>query len=164
MEEENILALDDDEKVCLCVSMFLSYCLATSIATLHLPSPQDSLTYLDALTGIPHPEDLVQFALAVCAPYSAVRQYKFKAKLVPGTGKKGKGGCLSCLLAASPDLISTFAAIRSVIHHFTTDGGATTREEDVIKAIKDLDLFRSIPGKIKVTTMSKAAKPQRSKR
>ncbi|EDQ92617.1 uncharacterized protein MONBRDRAFT_628, partial [Monosiga brevicollis MX1] len=92
---------------------------------------EDQLTYLDALTGLPHPDDELMFALPVVAPYGAVRQYRFKAKIVPGEQKKGK-------------------AIRSLIHHFCTETGASSAEVDVIKAIKDLELFRSVPGKIKV--------------
>ena len=47
------------------------------------------LGLIDTLTATPFEEDRLQFAVAVCAPYSALSSYRFKAKLVPGTQKKG---------------------------------------------------------------------------
>ena len=52
---------------------------------------QENLSYLDALTGAPFPDDVLTFAIPVCAPYSAMSAFKFKVKLIPGTGKRGKG-------------------------------------------------------------------------
>uniref|UniRef100_A0A8C8CKF3 Ribosome quality control complex subunit NEMF n=1 Tax=Oncorhynchus tshawytscha TaxID=74940 RepID=A0A8C8CKF3_ONCTS len=46
---------------------------------------------LNSLTGQPHPEDVLLFAVPVCAPYTALSNYKHKVKLTPGTQKKGKG-------------------------------------------------------------------------
>ena len=48
------------------------------------------LGLVDTLTATPFDDDRLQFALVVCAPYSALTPYKFKAKLLPGTQKKGK--------------------------------------------------------------------------
>uniref|UniRef100_A0A6Q2YY85 Ribosome quality control complex subunit NEMF n=1 Tax=Esox lucius TaxID=8010 RepID=A0A6Q2YY85_ESOLU len=48
---------------------------------------------LNSLTGQPHPEDVLLFAVPVCAPYTALTNYKHKVKLTPGTQKKGKGIC-----------------------------------------------------------------------
>uniref|UniRef100_A0A8C7QV04 Ribosome quality control complex subunit NEMF n=1 Tax=Oncorhynchus mykiss TaxID=8022 RepID=A0A8C7QV04_ONCMY len=45
---------------------------------------------LNSLTGQPHPEDVLLFAVPVCAPYTALSNYKHKVKLTPGTQKKGK--------------------------------------------------------------------------
>ena len=64
MAEEGVALLDDDER--------------------------DKLTQLDELTGIPRPEDVVLYAIPVCAPYQVVAGYKYKVKLVPGNLKKGK--------------------------------------------------------------------------
>ncbi|TPX46340.1 hypothetical protein SeMB42_g03741 [Synchytrium endobioticum] len=49
-----------------------------------------SMNYLDSLTGNPHEDDTVLFAMPVCAPFSALIKYKFRVKLVPGSLKKGK--------------------------------------------------------------------------
>jgi len=48
------------------------------------------MSELDSLTGNPYPDDLLRYALAVCAPLGAVQDYRYKCKLVPGAGKKGK--------------------------------------------------------------------------
>ena len=45
---------------------------------------------LEALVGTPLPGDEILAALPVCAPWSALNRYKFKAKLQPGSVKKGK--------------------------------------------------------------------------
>lgn len=42
------------------------------------------LTVLDALTGCPRPDDILLFALPVCAPYATLQSYKYKVKLIPG--------------------------------------------------------------------------------
>ncbi|KAI9800131.1 MAG: hypothetical protein M1833_003458 [Piccolia ochrophora] len=52
----------------------------------HLPSD----TPLDALIGAPLPGDELLAAIPVCAPWSALARYKYKAKLQPGMTKKGK--------------------------------------------------------------------------
>lgn len=49
-----------------------------------------SLKDIDTLTGIPHPEDTILFAVPICAPYNTLRQFKYKFKIVPGTSKRGK--------------------------------------------------------------------------
>uniref|UniRef100_A0A8C7QUX1 Ribosome quality control complex subunit NEMF n=1 Tax=Oncorhynchus mykiss TaxID=8022 RepID=A0A8C7QUX1_ONCMY len=55
---------------------------------LNFPSHSEKL--LNSLTGQPHPEDVLLFAVPVCAPYTALSNYKHKVKLTPGTQKKGK--------------------------------------------------------------------------
>lgn len=43
------------------------------------------------LTGNPHPNDILLFAIPVCAPYSSLlNHYKYRVKLTPGAMKKGK--------------------------------------------------------------------------
>lgn len=37
---------------------------------------QDSEALLDSLTGQPHPEDILLFAVPICAPYTAMTNYK----------------------------------------------------------------------------------------
>lgn len=45
---------------------------------------------LETLTHIPLPEDTLLFVTPVCAPYSTMQKFKFKVKITPGTGKRGK--------------------------------------------------------------------------
>ncbi|PFH37131.1 signal peptidase [Besnoitia besnoiti] len=52
----------------------------------------EQCSQIDLLTAAPLPEDALLCAVPVTAPYSAMSKYKFKAKLVPGTMKKGKAG------------------------------------------------------------------------
>jgi hypothetical protein len=43
------------------------------------------------LTAVPLPDDVLLFAVPVCAPYISMTNYKYKVKLTPGNVKKGKG-------------------------------------------------------------------------
>lgn len=45
---------------------------------------------LDALTGIPLADDIIHYIVPMCAPYDAIRDYKYKLKLLPGSSKRGK--------------------------------------------------------------------------
>ncbi|XP_066993709.2 ribosome quality control complex subunit NEMF homolog [Anabrus simplex] len=87
---------------------------------------------LDSLTGIPLLEDELLFAVPVIAPYSTLHNYKYKVKLTPGTGKRGK-------------------AAKTALNMFLKDRSATQREKDLIRSVKDEDLARNIPGKVKVS-------------
>uniref|UniRef100_A0A0X3NZ65 Nuclear export mediator factor NEMF n=1 Tax=Schistocephalus solidus TaxID=70667 RepID=A0A0X3NZ65_SCHSO len=91
-----------------------------------------TLEVLDRLTGQPSPDDTILFALPFCAPYSAISKYKFKAKLIPGTQKRGKIG-------------------RLAIHHFSVDPQATPLEQQLLKSIKEEDICRVFPGSAKIT-------------
>eukprot|EP00178_Gracilaria_changii_P026543 TRINITY_DN816_c2_g1_i1.p2 TRINITY_DN816_c2_g1~~TRINITY_DN816_c2_g1_i1.p2 ORF type:complete len:1097 (+),score=206.85 TRINITY_DN816_c2_g1_i1:3489-6779(+) len=46
---------------------------------------------LDTLTAVPRPEDTIRYALPLCAPYSAISNYRYRVKLMPGTSRRGKG-------------------------------------------------------------------------
>ena len=50
----------------------------------------EKMTSLDAFVGTPLPGDEILEAIPVCAPWAAMGKYKYKAKLQPGTQKKGK--------------------------------------------------------------------------
>lgn len=47
------------------------------------------LEVLNELTGRPFPEDTVLSAIPVCAPYSALKSFIYKGRVLPGGGKKG---------------------------------------------------------------------------
>ncbi|KAI7804319.1 ribosome quality control complex subunit NEMF-like [Triplophysa rosa] len=93
---------------------------------------QDGENILDWLTGLPHPEDVLMFAVPVCAPYMALSNYKYKVKLTPGSQKKGK-------------------AARTAVSSFMKSKDTSTREKDLFRSVKDTDLSRNIPGKVKVS-------------
>ena len=52
-----------------------------------LPTTDELTGILNSLTGIPLPEDVLLYGVPVCAPYSTMTNYKFKACLV----------CVQCL-------------------------------------------------------------------
>uniref|UniRef100_A0A671EHN3 Ribosome quality control complex subunit NEMF n=1 Tax=Rhinolophus ferrumequinum TaxID=59479 RepID=A0A671EHN3_RHIFE len=86
----------------------------------------------DSLTGQPHPEDVLLFAIPICAPYTTMANYKYKVKLTPGAQKKGK-------------------AAKTALNSFMHSKEATAREKDLFRSVKDTDLSRNIPGKVKVS-------------
>ena len=87
---------------------------------------------LDSLTGTPVPEDELLFAIPVVAPYNTLLNYKFKVKLIPGTGKRGK-------------------AAKTAMDIFVKDRATTQREKDLIKSVKDENVARNLPGKVKLS-------------
>ncbi|KAG5894542.1 hypothetical protein JTB14_026830 [Gonioctena quinquepunctata] len=87
---------------------------------------------IDALTGTPVIDDELLFAVPVIAPYNTLSNYKFKVKLTPGTAKRGK-------------------AARTAVTMFLKDHSITQREKDILKAVKDEQLARNIPGKVKLS-------------
>lgn len=82
--------------------------------------------------GIPLPEDEILFAIPVVAPYNTMTNYKFKVKVTPGTGKRGK-------------------ATKTALNMFVTDKATLQREKDLLKSVKDQDLARNLPGKVKLS-------------
>ena len=82
--------------------------------------------------GIPVAEDELLFAVPVVAPYNTMTNYKFKVKLTPGTGKRGK-------------------ATKTALNMFLTDKSTSQRDKDLLKSVKDQDLARNLPGKVKLS-------------
>ncbi|KAK0139759.1 Nuclear export mediator factor Nemf [Merluccius polli] len=96
------------------------------------PGAEEAENLLTSLTGQPHAEDVLLFAVPVCAPYTALSNYKHKVKLTPGAQKKGK-------------------AARTAVFSFMKAREATVREKDLFRSVKDTDLSRNMPGKVKVS-------------
>ncbi|XP_015126664.1 nuclear export mediator factor NEMF homolog [Diachasma alloeum] len=94
--------------------------------------PAPEMDMLDQLTGKPVDEDELLFAVPVIAPYGTLHNYKFKVKLMPGTGKRGK-------------------AAKTAIAVFLRDKTITPREKDLLKAVKEETIARNIPGKVKIS-------------
>jgi len=92
----------------------------------------DETDMLDSLTGVPVVEDELLFAVPVCAPYNTLLNYKYKVKLTPGNGKRGK----SC---------------KTALAMFLGDKNTIPREKDLLKSVKDQDLARNLPGKVKLS-------------
>lgn len=45
---------------------------------------------IDKLTGVPKNNDQLLFAVPMLAPYTTINTFKFKAKVTPGTLKRGR--------------------------------------------------------------------------
>ncbi|XP_067847927.1 ribosome quality control complex subunit NEMF-like isoform X2 [Heptranchias perlo] len=97
-----------------------------------LQAVEEGENLLNSLTGQPHPDDVLLFSVPFCAPYTAMTNYKYKVKLTPGTQKKGK-------------------AAKTALHSFIHSREAMPREKDLLRSVKDTDLSRNIPGKVKVS-------------
>lgn len=65
--------------------------------------------------------------------------YRYKVKLTPGFGKRGK-------------------AARTAVQIFLKDKTCTPREKDLLKAVKDENLARNLPGKVKLSAPQKMLK------
>ena len=77
-------------------------------------------------------EDELLFAVPIVAPYNTMTNYKFKVKVTPGTGKRGK-------------------ATKTALNMFLSDKGCSQRDKDLLKSVKDQDLARNLPGKVKLS-------------
>jgi hypothetical protein len=107
----------------------------------------DDTAELSRFTGKPHPDDLLLFAVPVCAPYQSLSQYTYRVKLTPGNMKRGKSSkqCLDILL-------STPSSAATAEKHF-----------DLIKKVADNDWVQTICADVKIAApgASKAFKQQK---
>uniref|UniRef100_A0A914EJD4 Nuclear export mediator factor NEMF n=1 Tax=Acrobeloides nanus TaxID=290746 RepID=A0A914EJD4_9BILA len=88
---------------------------------------------LETLTYIPLPEDTLLFVTPVCAPYSTMQKFKFKVKITPGTGKRGK-------------------AAKAALALFQRDKTLSLAEKTLIKGLTtDNFVAQNIPGKVRVS-------------
>ncbi|KFH46178.1 hypothetical protein ACRE_029800 [Hapsidospora chrysogenum ATCC 11550] len=103
-------------------------------------------TSLDDLVGTPLPGDEIAEVIPVCAPWNALGKFKYKAKLQPGTTKKGK-------------------AVKEILERFKADSGRKgtvdeqardkekmwPREAELIKALKPEEVVNAVPvGKVRI--------------
>ncbi|KAI8147504.1 fibronectin-binding protein A N-terminus-domain-containing protein [Fennellomyces sp. T-0311] len=105
-----------------------------------------NLSVLDSLTANPLPEDIIHFAIPVCAPYTAIQKYKYKVKLTPGTLKRGK-------------------AIKQADSVFLNLTEATAREKELIKSVPDMEAINTMMSKVKVSAPNlEASKRKKGKK
>ena len=117
---------------------------------------------LDSFTGCPVSEDIILYAIPVCAPYTAVTNYKcvvkfyveeetfvdvlyyyytncrHRVKLVPGTDKRGKGVYIICVCVCVCSFFNCFnpVAARAALHRFIQSRESSQREKDLLKSVK----------------------------
>ena len=95
-------------------------------------APEDmDVAEIDKLTGLPRHNDLVLFAVPMCAPYSTVSQYKYKVKIQPGNLKRGK-------------------AVKMMRSLFLNQSGKNDTEASLIKGIPDPDMINVLINSIRI--------------
>ncbi|CAM1502238.1 Fc.00g042220.m01.CDS01 [Cosmosporella sp. VM-42] len=104
------------------------------------------MTALDALVGTPLPGDEILEIVPVCAPWNALNKVKYKAKLQPGSTKKGK---------AVKEIIEAWKSAsnkKGVVDELSRDTERMwPREVELIKALKPEETFNCVPvGKVRV--------------
>ena len=109
----------------------------------------DDTIELSKLTGKPLNEDLVLFAVPVCAPYQTLAQYTYRVKLTPGNMKRGKASkqCVDLFLKDSQK------------------SPLADRTKELIKKAGDSEWVQAICGDVKITAAgaSKAIQKQKQK-
>ena len=120
----------------------------------------DDTTELSKLTGKPLPEDVLLYAVPVCAPYSTLSQYQYRVKLTPGNGKRGKAAkqCLEFLLQQHQ---TNYSNIKSG----ATGPNPNDLYRDLIKRISDNEWVQTIVPDVKISSAgsSKLMKQQQQK-
>jgi hypothetical protein len=117
----------------------------------------DDTVELSKLTGKPQPDDLLLYAVAVCAPYQTLAQYTYRVKLTPGNMKRGK-------------------AAKQCVDMFLKQDGAkgpvgSDRYQSLIKKVVDNDWLQAIcpdvkisaPGASKIMKQQKASAKKKKK-
>ncbi|CAL8464758.1 g4293 [Coccomyxa elongata] len=92
---------------------------------------KDKLHELDSFTGQPRPDDILLYALPMCAPYNALQSYKLKVKLTPGTQRKGRAG-------------------RQAMELLSRASDISLRERDLLKAIPEMEVINAMVGNVKL--------------
>lgn len=126
------------------------------------------MSIIDSVTPSPLPEDIIHFAVPVCAPYNALQKYKYKVKLTPGTLKRGKGTSpkleSQMWLKVFTDLPS-LAALKQAQSVFLNAQDATSREKELIKSVPEMEAINTIMSKVKVSAPNlEASKRKKGKR
>eukprot|EP00800_Vazella_pourtalesii_P016405 TRINITY_DN4738_c0_g1_i1.p1 TRINITY_DN4738_c0_g1~~TRINITY_DN4738_c0_g1_i1.p1 ORF type:complete len:859 (-),score=233.96 TRINITY_DN4738_c0_g1_i1:205-2781(-) len=88
----------------------------------------DEFAYLNTLTAQPLEDDIILYAVVMCGPYATLLNSKYKAKLTPGSGKKGK-------------------ALQAAFTAFANSSDVTPTEKEHIKNLRDTDVSYLMPGK-----------------
>ncbi|KHN85122.1 Nuclear export mediator factor NEMF -like protein [Toxocara canis] len=94
---------------------------------------EEETKMLDSLTWKPLSGDNLLYAVVVVAPYHTMLNFKYKVKLTPGTGKRGK-------------------AAKSAIALFQREKSASLQEVNLLRVLAvDDQIARNIPGKVRVS-------------
>ena len=108
----------------------------------------DDTTELSKLTGKPEREDLILYAVPVCAPYQSLSKFTYRVKLTPGNLKRGK---------ASKQCIAVFLKDEAK----SKTGNNLSR--DLIKKVADNEWVQAICGDVKISAAGASKAIQKSK-
>ncbi|OQR81173.1 hypothetical protein ACHHYP_16685 [Achlya hypogyna] len=110
--------------------------------------------FLDTFTGTPLPNDMLLFAMPMCAPYSTLALYTYKVKLTPGKEKKGKAVqfAMDYFLNLKPKLSAAVAAPDAATDDtLKPDIDPIEAQKELIKCVPEADLVGCIVGPVKVS-------------
>jgi predicted ribosome quality control (RQC) complex YloA/Tae2 family protein len=112
-------------------------------------SALDDLQELGKLTGKPHPDDMILYAVPVLAPYQTLSQYTYRIKLTPGATKRGKASkqCQDIFLRDDHN--------KGIASH--------DRFKEYIKKIPDNDMIQTICADVKISTAGASKLAKQSK-
>ncbi|CAK4148450.1 unnamed protein product [Aphanomyces euteiches] len=112
-------------------------------------------TFLETFTGNPLPNDILLFAMPVCAPYSTLELYTYKVKLTPGTQKKGKAVQFAMehflRLKPKPSTVAPLPTGAPVVEQENPDVDPLQAQKELMKCIPESDLVGCIVGPVKVS-------------
>lgn len=113
--------------------------------------PVDDTAEIGKLTGKPQQNDLVLYALPICAPYHTLRNYTYRVKLTPGSQRRGKASkqCIEMFNRTDARSID-----RTAINHYL----------ELIKGVNVNDWAQIICGDVKISAAgaSKVMKKQKA--
>lgn len=102
---------------------------------------------------MPQAEDLLLFAVPVCAPYAVVQNYKYKVKLVPGSVKRGKVLTSPVLTHLISLIFTCFSqAGKEAMTYFLSFPEATDRERNLLKAVDEPEIAMQMIGNVRIAT------------
>uniref|UniRef100_A0A7S1B9L7 NFACT RNA-binding domain-containing protein n=1 Tax=Corethron hystrix TaxID=216773 RepID=A0A7S1B9L7_9STRA len=118
----------------------------------------DDAGELRRLTGKPVAEDVLLHALAVCAPYGALGQCKYRVKLTPGTMKRGKA-------ARQVAEMLVQAAVKDGRSGGAAGGQERRREAELVRQVTENEWVQAICGDVKISApgASKVGKQMKKK-
>ena len=87
---------------------------------------------LEKLVGSPSFEDVLLYAVPVCGPYAAMKDYMFKVKLSPGTIKKGK-------------------ATKTCVELFMRSRECSPVQHGLLKGLSDTEMVAIMIGDVKIS-------------
>ena len=119
---------------------------------------QQALAVLGNFVGTPLPGDDILAAIPVCAPWSAMVKCKYRAKLQPGSQKKGKAvkDILSRWLHHDSSSVSNSKKRSVMVDEKSEDVEKMwPKELELIKSWRETEIFNVVPvGKVKVVMSS----------